>query len=92
MRRLRAMQKLPSIVAGLLLGALLLTGPRAEKLGDRFQVALPLLAWTCQAVNGQGAEYLLRYAVMFTGLHAVKPGPGDAQINQRPNGGDAGMP
>lgn len=80
------------IVIGVLLGVLVLTGPRAERLGDRFQVALPLLAWGCQAMNGQGAEYLLRYGVMFTGLHAAKLGLAEAPINRRPSGGQGGMP
>ncbi|SMO39173.1 phosphatase PAP2 family protein [Paracoccus laeviglucosivorans] len=83
---------LPAVVIAVLMGVLLLTGPRAERLGDRFQVVLPLLAWGCQAVNGKGAEYLLRYGVMFTGLHSMKQGFGDAEINRRPNGGNAGMP
>ncbi|MTH62774.1 phosphatase PAP2 family protein [Paracoccus shanxieyensis] len=92
MQRLFATRGLPVTIMAVLVGLLVLTGPKAEKLGDRFQVALPLLAWGCQAVNGHGAEYALRYAVMFIGLHATKQGLGDAPINQRPNGGDAGMP
>jgi membrane-associated phospholipid phosphatase len=63
-----------------------------EKTGDNLQIALPLLAWGCAAVNGDGAEYLGRYAVMFLATRLGKDGLGDAAINQRPNGHSEGMP
>ena len=61
-------------------------------IGSNFQIALPLLAWGCEALNGSGPEYLLRYAVMFGILHGTKQGLGDAELNQRPNGGLQGFP
>lgn len=90
-RQLRRVS-LPPLFAVILAAIVLLTGVQAEKLGDRFQIALPLMGMACSVANGQGPEYLLRYGVMFTGLHSVKFGLGDAEINQRPNGGDRGMP
>lgn len=83
---------LPLAFTAILALITILTGPRAERLGDRFQIALPILALACSAVNGNAPEYLLRYGVMFTGLHSAKIGFGDAPFNQRPNGGDRGMP
>ncbi len=71
---------------------LVVTGPRIEKLGDRYQIALPVLALGCQIANGRAVEYVLRYAVGFTGLHAVKRGLGEAPLNARPRGGYQGFP
>ncbi|RMH43093.1 MAG: phosphatase PAP2 family protein [Alphaproteobacteria bacterium] len=64
----------------------------AERYGDRLQVALPLMAWGCEALNGHAAEYLLRYVVMFTAAHGSKRLLGDAPFNIRPDGGGHGMP
>lgn len=63
-----------------------------EEIGDNLQIALPLLAWGCEAMNGSGPEYLLRYVVMWTTLHGTKQALGHAEINQRPNGGIHGFP
>jgi membrane-associated phospholipid phosphatase len=76
----------------ILLCVVFATGGRVEKTGDKLQVALPLLAWGCAAANGDALEYLGRYAVMFVSVHSAKLALGSAQINQRPNGGDKGMP
>lgn len=66
--------------------------PDGKGIGSNLQIALPLLAWGCEAMNGSGPEYLLRYAVMFGVLHGTKIGLGEAAINARPNGGYGGMP
>ncbi len=66
--------------------------PHGKGLGSNLQVALPLLAWGCEAMNGSGPEYLLRYGVMFVTLHASKQGLGDLPINERPIGGYEGFP
>lgn len=81
------------MVALTILGAVLaLTEPRLERQGDALQIALPLVAWGCEAMNGSGPEYLLRYVVMLGTAHGTKAALGGAAINQRPSGGDAGMP
>lgn len=80
------------LVVGALLAIFVLIGPKADKLGDHFQVALPLLALGCSIANGDGPEYLLRYTVMFTGLHGTKSALGEAPYNMRPNGSTRGMP
>ena len=95
MDRLRAVMTLPrrvQVVFAVLGLIAITTAPNVEKLGDRYQVALPLLALGCEVVNGSGVEYLGRYVVMFVGLHGTKQALGDAQINQRPNGGLQGFP
>jgi len=61
-------------------------------IGTNMQIALPLLAWGCEAINGNSAEYFLRFGVMFATLRASKYGLGDSSINQRPNGGSEGFP
>ena len=80
------------LISGVLIAAVLLTAGRAEKTGDRLQVALPLLALGCAAANGEGVEYGLRYLVMFGLAHGTKTALGDAPINRRPHGGTGGMP
>jgi membrane-associated phospholipid phosphatase len=71
---------------------LVITGPKVERLGDRYQIALPLMALGCQIANGGAVEYALRYAIGFTGLHAAKWGLGEVALNARPRGGYQGFP
>ncbi len=69
------------------------TAPRdAERIGDRLQVALPLVAWGCSAANGQAGEYALRFVGMWLATHGTKTVLGDAAINIRPHGGGSGFP
>ena len=74
------------------LGLIAVTAPNPERLGDRYQVALPILALGCEVLNGSGLEYVGRYVVMFVGLHGTKQALGLNPINHRPNGGLAGFP
>lgn len=69
-----------------------LSAPKAERIGDRLQIALPLLGLGCAALTGGGGAYLMRFAVMEGVLHSSKQALGAAAINQRPNGGAAGFP
>lgn len=80
------------VILALLALALAAGSLRPERVGDRLQVALPLLAWACAANRGEAAEYLLRYGVMFVSAHGAKQGLGGAQMNRRPNGGAEGFP
>ncbi len=80
------------VVAALLAVAFLVGPWKAERIGDRWQIALPLIAWGCAGAKGAGSEFALRYAIMFTSAHAAKQGLGDAPFNMRPNGGDEGFP
>lgn len=75
-----------------ILAVALLTGFQPERLGDRYQVALPLMGLACATVSGSAPEYLLRYAVLWTGIRAGKNGLGRHPVNIRPRGGDGGMP
>lgn len=69
-----------------------LGGTRAERWGDHFQIGLPVLALGCQIANGKGVEYIVRYAVLFAGIHGSKQALGDTPVNQRPTGQPGGMP
>lgn len=76
-----------------LLAMAALAGPiTAERIGDRLQVALPLVGWVCAATAGGGPELLGRYVVMFTAAHASKRLLGDAEANLRPTGRPNGFP
>ena len=69
-----------------------MTPPVAERYGDRFQIALPVLALTCSALTGEAQEFAVRYAVMFLTVHGTKRALGDTRVNDRPHGGSEGMP
>lgn len=79
------------VLAGLL-AVLLMSGPLAERWGDRFQIALPLLGLGCTVLTGGTGEYLARFAVMELAVHGTKQGLGAVPINQRPGGGLQGFP
>lgn len=83
---------LPRLVAAVLIAVALVVGAHSERLGDRYQVALPLLGLGCAAATGGAPEYVLRYAVLWTGIRAGKNGLGHHPLNMRPAGGDGGMP
>ncbi len=74
------------------LGLVAVTAPDPERLGDRYQVVLPVLALGCEVMNGSGLEYAGRYVVMFVGLHGTKNALGLNPINHRPRGGLQGFP
>lgn len=64
----------------------------AERLGDNYQYALPLMALACAATNGQAQDFMFRYVVQLGLVHGPKNYLGDAAINVRPNGNLKGMP
>ena len=88
----RSPRILARLVLAVIVAVALLTGARAERLGDRYQVALPLLGLACAAASGSAPDYVLRYAVLWTGIRASKNALGRSPINLRPHHGDGGMP
>lgn len=83
---------LPRLVLGYMLAVFAVTGFHAERLGDRYQVALPLLGLSCAAATGSAPEYVLRYMVAWSGMRLAKNTLGDRPYALRPGGGQAGMP
>ncbi len=79
-------------LAAVLIAVILSSPPHAGRLGDRLQIALPMLAWACAGSQRQGHDFFLRYVAMFTVAHGTKLALGDAPINQRPRGDDRGFP
>jgi membrane-associated phospholipid phosphatase len=79
-------------LAALLIVVLLSSPPQAGRLGDRLQVALPMLAWACAGSQRKGHDFFLRYVAMFTIAHGSKTALGDQPINQRPRGDARGFP
>ncbi|WP_420569484.1 phosphatase PAP2 family protein [Thalassovita sp.] len=71
---------------------LLVSGRNVERLGDHFQIALPLAGLACASMEGRSMQYLGRYVLLETIVKGSKFGLGDAKINQRPNGGNKGFP
>ncbi|MEM6637150.1 MAG: phosphatase PAP2 family protein [Pseudomonadota bacterium] len=63
-----------------------------EKIGDNYQIALPLIGLGCAVAEGQGVRYFGRYLLLETFIKGPKYGLGDAEINKRPNGNDKGFP
>jgi len=89
--------KFPTLTkARLVMVALILTfaisGKQVEKLGDSYQIALPVIALGCSVTNGQAWNFFGRYLVQLVLVHGSKYALGDAQINLRPNGNTHGMP
>lgn len=68
------------------------TGRGVERVGDNLQIALPLIAWGCTALNGNAREFAGRFLVTMAAVHAIKHGSGDAELALRPSGGELGMP
>jgi len=69
-----------------------LSSKKIEKLGDTYQIVLPVLALGCSAVNGQAVDFFVRYWVQWGVVHGSKNALGEAKINERPNGKYRGMP
>lgn len=80
------------MVLAALAAALLIGEPSARRYGDRLQIALPLVAWGCAAMNRGGAEFAARFAGMLAVAHGSKLALGTAPVNLRPNGHDKGFP
>ena len=70
----------------------LVSGRSPEKLGDNFQIALPLVALGCAVAEGRGVELFGRYLLLEVLIKTPKHTLGDLPINQRPNGGLQGFP
>jgi len=81
---------------GIILGVLVLmvaaSAPSSERIGDRVQIALPVLGLGCAVLTGGAGEYLLRYTALELVVQGSKLGLGHASINQRPRGGNLGFP
>ncbi|MEM0978461.1 MAG: phosphatase PAP2 family protein [Pseudomonadota bacterium] len=84
--------KLVTVSVVLALTAVLSAPRGVEKIGDNLQFALPILGWGCSIINGQGADYFVRFLTLEVFIHGSKQGLGYAEINMRPNGGDEGFP
>ena len=81
---------------GILLATLALVvasaAPNAERIGDRLQIALPVLGLGCAVLTGGAGEYLLRYGLGTALVHGIRAGLGRRPLNTRPNGGGNGFP
>ena len=91
-RRLRPDRLFARFVVVVLVAVLMLSPPRAENYGDNYQIALPLLAWSCAFATGSGGEFFVRYLMMFTVAHGSKRALVGTELNQRPHGGEHGFP
>lgn len=80
------------LIIGALALTLLVTPKQAERLGDAYQIALPVIGLGCSLVNGQAADYAIRYVVQWSVVQGSKNLLGEAEINRRPNGNWRGMP
>ena len=89
--RMHAVWKTRAVLLAMIL-AFSLSSKKVEKLGDTYQIVLPVLALGCSAVNGQAVDFFVRYWVQWGIVHGSKAALGDAKINQRPNGNYSGMP
>jgi membrane-associated phospholipid phosphatase len=76
----------------ILLATLAVSGRSVERLGTSYQYVLPLAALACSVSTGQAADFMIRYGVQLALVHGPKTALAGTRINQRPRGGDFGMP
>ena len=81
-----------TLMLGLVLLTLAISGRSSERIGDNIQIVLPLAGLACAVAAGDGVRYFGRFLLMETILHGTKRGLGEAPINQRPSGGGHGFP
>ena len=91
MRSLPTIWKARALIA-ILLAALVISGRDVERLGTTYQYVLPVAALACSATNGEAVDFLVRYGVQLALVHGPKHALAGTAINQRPRGGDYGMP
>lgn len=76
-----------------LAGVIVVTSDRhVERIGDKLQIALPLIGLGCAIGSGSGVQYFGRYLLLEAGIKIPKFTLGDAPINVRPDGGLKGFP
>lgn len=91
MRNLTQTWKIRIILAALVL-TFVISEKEVEKLGDAYQIALPVIALGCSLTNGQAVDFAIRYVAHWSIVHGSKTGLGQAEINRRPSGSLRGMP
>ena len=82
----------PRMVMAALILTFAISDKQIEKLGDNYQIALPVIALGCALTNGQAVDFFVRYWVQWGIVHGSKELLGTAEINRRPNGKKRGMP
>ncbi len=75
-----------------LFATFMISPKQIEKLGDSYQIALPMIGLGCALANGQLVDYSIRFASQWSVVQSSKSLLGAAAINQRPNGHGRGMP
>lgn len=81
------------IIALIAIIVIMVTSGRVpERIGDKLQIALPVAAFGCAIAGGDGVRFFGRYLLLEAGIKIPKHTLGDADINQRPNGGLHGFP
>lgn len=79
-------------LAAALMQLLLAVSGTNERIGDRVQVALPLLGAVCAVARRDFGPYAARFAGSMGVVHGLKNGLGGTPLNQRPKGGRQGFP
>lgn len=67
-------------------------GRSSERMGDGFQIALPLAGLGCAVADGGAGRYILRYLLLEAGIKLPKLLAGDEGFALRPDGGRGGFP
>lgn len=69
-----------------------LVAPNAEKMGDRLQIAVPIVGMVCAFELKDAGQYATRFFLGLGSVHAFKNALPDRGINLRPDGGGHGFP
>ncbi len=70
----------------------LCVGSARDRIGDRIQIALPVVGLACSTMKNGARDYVLRFAGAMTVVHGLKNGLGETPLNLRPGGSDRGFP
>lgn len=83
----------PALLAALAFALTVLPGsPSSRAIGDRIQIALPVVGAACAATRGDFGDFAGRLAGSLVLVHGSKWLLGETVINQRPNGHGGGFP
>ena len=87
------LRHIPALLAALVLALTVLLGsPSSRAIGDRIQIALPVIGAACAASRGDLGDFAGRLAGSLAVVHGSKGMLGDSALNRRPNGHGGGFP
>lgn len=79
------------VIAAVVALTVIVSVPSAERIGDRVQIALPLLAFGCALAGGRAGVFAERAVLLAVAIHGPRNLIGAHPWNARPDGGSIGL-